>query len=203
MTDARKADARRAEPEEARPPRNRRKLMIGGAVASVMILEGVLVFLVVKVFTGQEPAAVQAAQHAVAPSDSVGGEETPAAAHGEAHAGEQAASAAPAAGDVEIELACFQAPNLKSGRTYVYDVCMVARVREPNVPRFRMLKEQKANEITARLSEIIRVASPEHLKEDRLQTIRRQAMHVLAEILGEAGLVDEILITRWMVFYAE
>jgi hypothetical protein len=104
---------------------------------------------------------------------------------------------------VEIELACFQAPNLKSGRTYVYDVCMVARVRAPNVPRFRMLKEQKANEITARLSEIIRVASPEHLKEDRLQTIRRQVMHVLAEILGEAGLVDEILITRWMVFYAE
>jgi flagellar basal body-associated protein FliL len=203
--------------EEAAPPKSKKKLVIGGVVFGVMVLEAVAVFVIVKMVGGGKPDTVAAAQHADAPPADA--HAAPADTHGDAHGdghgdsggdghGEPAGdghgdAAVHTTGDAEVELAEIQAPNLKSGRTYVYDLAMVARVRSSNVARFKTLKQQKENEIKARLTEIIRCASPEHLKEDRLQTIRRQALHVLSEVLGEAGLVEDIMITRWMVFLAE
>lgn len=103
---------------------------------------------------------------------------------------------------VELPVLDTKAPNRTNGRTYLYDVSIVAVVKAENEERVRnILKDNKAL-IEDRLSTIVRESDPEKLgggSEPGLETLRRQVKYQLDRIAGE-GLIEEVLVPRCIPF---
>lgn len=164
--------------------RNRR-VMIGGVLAGVMLLEGVGLYLAMKMF-GAGPEEASADEGLV----DQGGQ--------------------PKCERLEIIIAKLKVPNGRAGRTYLYDVQVAATV---TVPDGKLPEDYKGeveemiaareNAIQDRLSVLIRRSEPQALDEPGLVMIRRQIQAELGKVFGDEKLFSTILLPRWTPLRAD
>lgn len=164
---------------------SKKKLLLGGLVAGVMLLEGVGLYVGMKMFgSGPDEAAA---------GDGIVGED------------KDAASAKP-----EVPIVKIKVPNRKTGKTYLYDIEVAATINVPEgktpdafKPEIETKLTSHENAIRDRLSYLIRTADPQQLDEPGLVMIRRQIKAELDKILGDEKLLDRILIPRWTPLRAD
>ncbi len=98
---------------------------------------------------------------------------------------------------VEISLLkSFKVPNNKSGRMYIYDLDIVAKLRTSQKAAVEKLVAERPGEISDAVARIVRSAEPKIMAEDELKSLRMQIRSALAEIAGEAETFEQVLIPR-------
>jgi flagellar basal body-associated protein FliL len=174
-------------------------------LSGVMLIEAVVLFAGMKMLMPSPQAAVAEVDLNAHGEESAASEESasePAeGGHGEA---------APATGgkkvdpkkSTEVQVVSFKAPNSLSGRTFMYDVEIVATVKGANQSKVKSAIEERGALIKDRIRTIIAQSDPKKLgggSEPGLETLRRQVKYQLDEIIGE-GYVDEVLVPRCIPF---
>jgi len=149
-------------------------LIMIGAVAAIMALEAGVIFLAVKFFGGG-PAPVEAV-------------------------GLVEGTSAGLSDETEMLVVKFKAPNMKSGKTFLYDMEVYVRVKNDKLEQLKNVLETYKATIEDRLNRVVRSAEPEDLREDGLQTLRRQIKHELGQIIGDEKIIEEVLIPRCTPF---
>jgi flagellar basal body-associated protein FliL len=180
-------------------------VLIGGA----MILEAVILFAGLKFLGGGAPHTAQGADlaapdesHDSDPADEGHDKEPAASSH---DSGDKASSSAPAIdkkASYEVEVIKDRFLNRRSGRTFFYDVSIVAVVKGTNQERATKTIEQRKALITDRVRTIIAQSDPEKLgggSEPGLETLRRQVKYQLEDIVGE-NVIEEVLVPRCLPF---
>ncbi len=169
--------------DEAPPPKSskgRGRLMIIGAVLGIMVLEGLVIFVLVKSYVAPTPQDAQA----MGPG------------------GLDAAAGQKAVPPVEVEVVQFRAQNEKSQRVMVYDLTIFAVVGADKKEKFQELLEQRRGTIRDRFTRIVRASDPARFLEPDLATLREHFRNELGEIADDRELVQEVLIPAIMT-YAE
>lgn len=105
------------------------------------------------------------------------------------------APAAPVERDVEVKLIDAKLPNSKSGRLWIYDLGVVAKVAEKNKEKVTELFAQREAEIRDKVRTIISSADPKALEEPGLETVRRQISYQLEQSIGK-DMIKELLIPK-------
>lgn len=93
----------------------------------------------------------------------------------------------------------FRVPNNKDGRMTIYDFDITVVVPNDDEARFAEVQQalgDRINEISDRVAQIIRSASPRSLNEDDFRTLRLQIERAVEEILGDPDAVQRVLIPR-------
>jgi flagellar basal body-associated protein FliL len=174
MADAKdKKDAPPAKSSEAEPKKKGSKAPL--AVAAVMLIEGVGVFLVARM-TSPKPAEAA----------------TEVAVQGEGH-GE-------ATGTVEVPLIEDKFQNMQTGQVWIWDAEIVLKVKKKNEEAVSKVLESKAAEIKEGVAAIFRRAQLSQLKEPGLETLNRQVSTYVNQVLGKDpeghSRVERVLIPR-------
>lgn len=105
----------------------------------------------------------------------------------------------------EVKVVQMSAPNSRDGRTFLYDVWIVARVKGEHKEQVEAAINDNAATIQDRIRTIIGQSDREKLgggSEAGLETLRRQVKFQLDEILGE-NLVEEVVIPRCIPYRSE
>ncbi|MBN1345957.1 MAG: hypothetical protein JXQ73_24920 [Phycisphaerae bacterium] len=163
----------------------KRNMVLGGILAGVMLLEGVGLYVGMKMFgAGPEQATAE---------------------EGLVDKAQKKISERP-----EVPIAKLKVPNRKTGKNYLYDIEVAATII---VPEGKTTDEFKAeiteqlkareNSIEDRLSFLIRSANPQELDEPGLVTMRRQIKAELGKIFNDEKLFDEVLLPRWTPLRAD
>jgi len=186
----------KAQPAEKPAAEGKKKqtLVMLGILFAVMAVEGGGIFFAVKFFSGGPKAAV--AEGLATPATSAGG------GHGGGHggAGGEGEKAAEVTLDAELQVAKLKAPNMKSGRLFLYDIEVYAKTKKDKADTLKKMLEGYKATIEDRLTRVVRSAEPQDLQEDGLETIRRQVKHELGQIVGDEKMVEEILIPKCTPF---
>lgn len=203
-------------------------VLLGG----VMLFEAVLLIGAVKILGGGSPRSATAEVELVKPEAAKGeegkgeeksghgateeksshGEEKGKEAKAEGGEGKHGEAEGDHAGVVkkpseltELEVTALRAPNVKTGRRYLYDLAVFASVKEANRSKLeRVLKERKAT-VEDRIRTIVAECDPDKLgggSEPGLETLRRQIKYQIQEIAGD-DIVVEVLIPRCIPFRAD
>ncbi|MFN4242040.1 MAG: flagellar basal body-associated FliL family protein [Tepidisphaerales bacterium] len=181
-SDKAKGDAAEGEGKEKKAPLWTKTPVL---IAGVMVIEAAALFAVFKLL-GAGSAKATSAEVTLATGD---------AEHG------SPAQQAPAMS--EIPMLSERFPNVASGRRFLYDVAIVALVRNDNKAAVEELFKTRESMIKDRVRTIIAQSDPSKLgggDEPGLETLRRQIKHQLTEIAGREGLIEEILIPRCIPF---
>jgi len=173
------APAPKGEPELAAPKKKRSPLVMGGVLAGVMLIEGVGLYVGMKMF-GAGPQ--QAASHEGLSEN------------------HQPQPAEP----MEVPVAKMKVPNRLSGKSFLYDFEVAVKIRVPDGKNPEEFKkeitkklEERENTIRDRLNCLVRGAEPQHLEEPGLVVMRRQIKAELDRVLGDDKVVESVLIPRW------
>ncbi len=102
--------------------------------------------------------------------------------------------------DVELPVVKFKAPNMKSGRLFLYDIEVYAKTKKDRGDTLKKLIDNYKATLEDRLNRVVRAAEPQDLQEDGLETIRRQVRHEVGQVVGDEKLIDEILIPKCTPF---
>jgi flagellar basal body-associated protein FliL len=150
----------------------KKTLAMGGVLVGVMAVEAVVVFMLVKHFAGS-PAAAEAATplHAI-----------------ESQMAEQKPQ------DVELNVVNLRAQNERSQRQITYDLDVFISVSDANKDRVNEVLQRRKATVQDRLSRVVRAAQPEEFTEPDLRTLRKQFQVELDQIMGQDGLIREVLI---------
>ena len=167
------APAAAAEEKEAPAKKGGMKMMIAAAV--VVLLEVGTVFVTVKLSSG--PKQVMAEQ----PSTS---------------------TAAAVEKDAEVKLFADKLYNQQSGKLWLYDMQVVAKVSEKNKEKVTGLLADHDSEVRDRIRTIIASSDPKSLQEPGLETLRRQIAYQLEQDIGKE-LIKEVLIPKCTPIRAE
>jgi len=178
--------------EVAANPKKKQTLLMLGVLLFVMLAEGGGVYFAVKFFGGG-PSKVSAEGLSQAKPGGEGG------GHGGGH-GEEGGEAGPVLQDAELPVTKFKAPNLKSGRLYLYELEVYAKTKQEKSATLKKLLEACKASIDDRLNRVVRSADPQDLQEDGLETIRRQIRHELNQVVGDEKMIEEILIPKCTPF---
>lgn len=164
------ADEKDNPASEAAPAKSSKKKVVamGGILLAVMAIEGAVVFMLVK----PSPASVNAAP----PVEGM----------------TAAADVKPQL--VEIEVVKLRAQNERAQRYVTYDLDVYVSVTDANKDKVNDVLARRKATIQDRLGRIIRAAEPERFTEPDLRTLRRQFKAELGQIIGEEGLISEVLI---------
>jgi flagellar basal body-associated protein FliL len=168
MVDEAKTEA----PENALPSGRRKRMLMVGILAGVMILESVVVFVLVKSWS---PAAGPSAAQAAANGLSSEGEKAPK--------------------QVEVKVGDFRAQNRRGQQTYVLDFSVFAKVAEKDKAKLEEEIAAKSATLKDRLVRVVRAMEPERFTEPDLTTLRTQTKEALREVLGAELKIDEVLLT--------
>lgn len=176
-------------------PKKKQTIMMLGILVAVMAIEGGGIYFAVKILGGGPSAAVA---EGLAQASAGGAAEG----HGEGHGGGHGdhGEAAPVARDAELAVTKLKAPNLKSGRLYLYEIEIYAKTKQEKSAELKALLEASKASIDDRLNRVVRSADPQDLQEDGLETIRRQVRHEISKIVGDEKMIDEILIPKCTPF---
>jgi flagellar basal body-associated protein FliL len=188
-----KPEAQSAE-KPAGTAKKKQTLMMMGVLLGVMAVEGAGVYCAVK-YLGGGPKVV-AAEGLASAAKSAGG-------HGEGGESAEGEKAAVASKDAELLVVKFKAPNMKSGRLFLYDIEVYAKTRREKADTLKKTIENYKATIEDRLNRVVRAAEPQDLQEDGLETIRRQVRHELTQIVGDEKMIEEILIPKCTPFKVE
>lgn len=182
-------------------------VLLGGA----MVIEAAVLLIGVKLLVGGPDTAKAADVSLEHGAEKESGHDAPKADAGhdapKADAGHGDAAAAPAAEKIdpkklyEVQVVAFRAPNARSGKTFLYDVNIVAVVKGKNKAAIENAIKERGNLLNDRIRTIIGQSEPAKLgaSEPGLETLRRQVKYQLDEIVGE-GMVDEVLVPRCTPF---
>jgi flagellar basal body-associated protein FliL len=157
-------------------PGRHKGLLMGGILLGVMLLEGGGIFVAMKLFGSKPAPAIGAGL--MEPQG-----QTPA--------------------DQELLVVQLKAPNVRTGKLYLYDIEVQAVVEQRNKSQAEALLANRKGTIEDRLAKIIRAADPQHLQEPGLETLRRQVKYELEQIAGQEGLIKEVLIPKCTPFRAD
>lgn len=150
------------------PPKKSGNMKLMVAAAVVVVLEAATVVATVKLSSGPRAAI---AEHPTA------------------------TATAPAERDVEVKLIDAKLPNNQSGRLWLYDLAVVAKVSEKNKEKVASLFSEREAEIRDRVRTIVASTDPKALAEPGLETVRRQISYQLEQDLGR-DLIKEVLIPK-------
>ncbi len=167
------APAPAEEAKDAPKKKGGMKMIIAAAV--VVVLEVGTVFVTAKMAGG--PKQVVAAPPASAPAEKV-------------------------EKDAEVKLIDAKLPNSLSGRLYLYDLAVVAKVPEKNKEKVTALFTEREAEIKDQIRTIIASSDPKSLGEPGLETLRRQISYQLEQDIGK-DLMKDILIPKCTPIRAE
>lgn len=166
---------------EAEKKEKRKMLIMGVVLVGIMLLEGIGVFVAMKMF-GSKPADAQAAL-----KDDQPGED----------------SEEPKLSK-ELLVEEIEAPNTLSNRSYLVQMTVQASVAENEFEQVELAFEANRARIRDRLEQVIRAADPDMLslsqaaKPDvELKGIRSRFKTILEEVCGE-NTIEEVIITRYM-----
>lgn len=158
---------------------SRRNIVMISLIILVMGLEGGGIFLAMKIF-GSAPQEVDAA-----------------AMMGEGMTGWNDA------GFVEMVIADLEAPHIKTGKAFIYDIRIAVRIRPEGKEAVEKLLASHKEMLMDRLNRIIRAAEPAQLEEDGLEVIRRQMKYELDQALGDETIIEEVLLPRFIKMRAD
>ena len=155
---------------ELKPPSSKRKLLTLGIVGAIMLLEGVGIFVMVRM-TRETPAS---------------------------EAGEPAQNPAELLDQMDAELALVEcdAINRKSGQSIVVHISISVRVTAGDQEHAARLIEKRQDTLKDRVQMILRSAEPQHLNEPNLDTLKRQVKFEVDKILEDDKLILEVLIPQ-------
>ena len=155
---------------DSKPSPSKRKLLTLAIVGAIMLLEGVGIFVVVRM-TRETP-----------PSE----------------AGEMAENPDQLLDQMDAELALVEcdAINRKSGQSIVVHLSISVRVAAGDQDHAATLIERRQDTLKDRVQMILRSADPQHLNEPNLDTLKRQVKFEVDKILGDDKLVLEVLIPQ-------
>jgi hypothetical protein len=171
-------------PEQEAPKSSKKKTFIlGGGLLGVMVLEAVVVIVLVKHF-GATPATVDAMPpiHGVEGEGEAGGE------------GEGKAKADRPPAIAELDVVKLRAQNERAQRQITYDLDVYVSVAGVNKDKVSKALQSRKATVQDRLARVIRAAEPERFIEPDLRTLRKQFLVELTQIVGEEGLIQEVLI---------
>ncbi|TVQ31264.1 MAG: hypothetical protein EA376_10365 [Phycisphaeraceae bacterium] len=98
-------------------------------------------------------------------------------------------------------------PNHHTGRVWLWDTEIQIQVRQKHADFVRRLLEERNAEIKTSVSQIIRTAHHNHMKEPNLETLNRQLLTALRGIFGEDASGDQrvvsVLIPKCVGFPAD
>ena len=103
---------------------------------------------------------------------------------------------------VEVPIESAKLPNSRSGQLYLYDISVVATVREANAAKVKKLLADRAAQVEDHIRAIVASADPKSLAQPGLQTLRRQIRYQLGQDLGR-HLIRKLLIPKCTPFRAE
>ncbi|MCH8964866.1 MAG: hypothetical protein IIB58_07900 [Planctomycetes bacterium] len=156
--------------EQAAPFTNRnRNLLTAVVVGGLMLLEGVGIFVAVKIMGGG-PDTLRA-------SDGTG--------QGSDADGKMSSS--------EVRVTDLMAFNSNAGRVFVYQLSVYAEIDAEESQKIEDMIKSRQNAIDDRFSKVIRGSDPKYLDEPGLETLRRQFKHELEQILGDDSHIKAIL----------
>lgn len=159
-----------AESKEA--PKKKPGMKLGVVAAAVVVIEIATVGITMKLSSGPKPVLA----------------EVPAT-----------TTKAPVEKDVEVKLIDAKLPNQQSGKLYLYDMQVVAKVSEKNKDKVTDLLAERESEIRDQLRTIIASSDPKSLGEPGLETVRRQISYQLEQDMGK-DLIKEVLIPKCTPF---
>ena len=98
----------------------------------------------------------------------------------------------------EITLAdAFDVDNWTSGRARTLVTLEVAaKVKKDNRDKLGLLVEEHKTEIMDRIRSLVASALPDHIRDPKLQVIKRDIKASLEQIVGE-GLIEDIFLPTW------
>lgn len=181
------------ESKSAASPKKKQTFLMLGVLLFVMAAEGGGIYFAVKFF-GEGPA--KASAEGLAPAKHSGGE---GGGHGGGE-GKEGGEAAALPENAELQVTKIKAPNLKSGRLYLYEMEVFAKTKQDKAAALKKMFETSKASIDDRLNRVVRSADPQDLQEDGLETIRRQIRHELNQVVGDEKLIEEILIPKCTPF---
>ena len=101
-------------------------------------------------------------------------------------------------GKTEIVICDVTAFNKKEGSLYVYSIELSALVAAEDTETVQRFVEARELSIKDRLQAVIRAADPKDLNDPSLETLKRQLLFELNNLLGGKELISEILISRML-----
>ncbi len=152
--------------KEAPPKKSGLKMAIAAVV--VLVLEGGIVGLTMKLSAGPRPAMSEVP--ATAPKEAI-------------------------EKDAEVKLVDARLPNSVGGRLFSYDLQVVAKVAEKNKTKVAELFQEKDAEIRDQIRAIVASSDPASLAEPGLETLRRQISYQIEQDIGK-DLLKEVLIPK-------
>lgn len=154
---------------DSRTGKKRGKMMLAGLVLGVMVVEGLMIFALVKGYTAK-PQEANASQGL------------------DAHAGQKAPTPA------EAQVVQFRAQNDRSQRMTVYDLTVSVVSTSDKIEELKLILEQRKDTIRDRFTRVVRSLDPTRFQEADLATLRSQFRTELNQIVGEDQAVKEVLI---------
>jgi hypothetical protein len=168
------ADERTQDQSEQAPAKSGKKktVVLGSALLGVMAIEAAVVFVLVKHF-GAAPSTAEAIPpiHGVTGSDI---EKRPQV--------------------VELDVVKLRAQNERAQRLITYDLDVYVSVSDANKEKVSEVLQRRKATVQDRLARVVRAAEPERFIEPDLRTLRKQFQVELTQIVGEEGLIVEVLI---------
>lgn len=180
--DAKEAPKEAAKPTEgATPAKKGLPIKVIGIVAVLMAAEAGGVFFVVKATSPKVAAAAEAKLE---------------------HADQNDTEAT-----VEIQLIDDKFQNLQTGRVWIWDSEIYLKVKKKNEEFVNKVLEEKSAEIKEGVSMIFRRAQHSQLKEPGLETINRQLVAYMNQVLGKDAdgkeRIERVLIPKCRGFPAD
>jgi len=101
-------------------------------------------------------------------------------------------------GRTEVVICNVTAFNKKEGSLYVYSIELSALVADQDVESVNRFVEARQLSIKDRLQAVVRAADPKDLDDPSLETLKRQLLLELNNLLGGKELIREILISNML-----
>lgn len=156
--------------EKDSPPKRKKSLVTIGLVVGVMLVEGVAIFGVMKMF-GNEPD----------PTLGMGMEQT---------------TTNPWKEFPEVEVVRLRVENTNGTRTTLYNVTIVVTVHTSKVEEFELILEQRKFTIEDALSRVIQEASEVEMTEPGKETLKKKVRIELGKILHDPDMIEDVLVPQ-------
>jgi hypothetical protein len=175
--DKSKAPAPAAPAAEAAPAKKKPPIKTIGIVLALLVVEGAVVFFVASKLGGPTKAEGQEIVHEEDPSL----DET-----------------------AEVQIVADRFPNHNTGRVWLWDTEVQIKVKQRYLEEVQGVLEERAAEIRTGVSQIVRNAHHNHLKEPTLETLNRQMLTYLRGVFGQdpegRERVEQVLIPKCVGF---
>ncbi len=168
MADQKPTPAPAAGAEEKAAPKQKKSLATIGLVVGVMLVEGVAIFGVMKIF-GSDPD----------PTLGMGMHQT---------------TTNPWKEYKEIEVARLRVENTNGTRTTLYNVRFVVTVHTTKAADFKLVLEQRKFTIEDALSRVVQQASEREMSEPGKETLKEKVRFELGKILRDTEMIQDVLI---------